>query len=119
MDSLDKKYYRMADVTALLGIPATTLRFWEREFPSLHPKRNAGGQRLYTPTDIEQLKVIQFLVKDKGMTIEGARQHLRVHRQGVDLNQRAVERLRQVRQTLTDLIEALDARQRILKKASK
>lgn len=118
MDSLDKKYYRIADVAEILGLPASTLRFWEKEFGTLHPKRNQGGRRLYTPADIEQLRVIRFLIKEKGLTIEGAREHLRSTRQNVDRLHRTIERLQGIRRELTALIDALDSRQRLLKKGA-
>ena len=112
MDELDKKYYRIADVSAILGLPASTLRFWEKEFGSLHPKRNAGGQRLYTPSDIEKLRVIRFLIKDKGLTIEGAREHLRRNRADLERKHEVIKRLQSMRRRLTDLLDALDQRQR-------
>lgn len=116
MDELDKKYYRIADVSAILDLPASTLRFWEKEFGSLHPKRNAGGQRLYTPADIEKLRVIRFLIKDKGLTIEGAREHLRSSLQNVDKTHRVITRLGDIRKRITSLIDALDERQKQLRK---
>ena len=116
MDQLDKKYYRIADVAEMLGLPASTLRYWETEFPTLRPKRNAGGRRLYTSADIEQLRVIRFLIKEKGLTVEGAREHLRSTRQNVDRLHQTIERYHAMRRELTALIDALDARQRIIRK---
>ena len=80
MEELTKKYYKIKDVAELLDLPPSTLRYWESEFSELRPKRNDGKIRLYTPNDIEQLRVIKFLVKDKQLTIEGAREHLRKNR---------------------------------------
>ena len=75
MEQLTKKFYRIGDVSELLGLPQSTIRFWEKEFSELRPRRNGGGTRMYTPSDIEQLRIIKFLIKDKGLTLEGAREH--------------------------------------------
>lgn len=112
MDQLSKKFYRIGDVAELLQLPQSTIRFWEKEFSELRPRRNAGGTRLYTPSDIEQLRIIRFLIKEKGLTIEGAREHLRRNRRDLERKHDVVRRLKEVRRRLTDLIDALDQRQR-------
>lgn len=111
-DVLTKKFYRMGDVSEILGLPASTIRFWEKEFPHLRPKRNGGNLRLYTPNDIERLKIIKFLIKEKGLTIEGAREHIRRNRADLERKHEVIGRLREVRKRLTDLLEALDQRQK-------
>lgn len=112
MPELTKKYYRIGDVAEILGLPQSTIRFWEREFTELRPKRNAGGTRMYTPSDIEQLRIIRFLIKDKGLTLDGAREHLRHNRRDLDRKHEVVRRLKDIRRRLTDMLEALDKRQR-------
>lgn len=112
MDELSKKYYRIGDVAEILRLPQSTIRFWEKEFSELRPKRNAGGTRLYTPSDIEQLRIIRFLIKDKGLTLEGAREHLRRNKRDLDRKHAVLERLKGIRRKLTDMLEALDERQR-------
>lgn len=110
MDSLDKKFYRIGDVAELLELPQPTLRYWEKEFSELRPRRNAGGTRLYTPNDVELLRLIKFLVKDKGLTLEGAREHLRRNRRNLDRTHRAIVRLKEIRERLVSLGEAFDNR---------
>ena len=66
MDSLNKKYYKISEVAELLQIPASTLRFWEKQFTVIHPKRNDKGSRFYTPADIEKIRMVHYLVKEKG-----------------------------------------------------
>ncbi len=112
MPELTKKYYRIGDVAEILGLPQSTIRFWEREFTELRPKRNAGGTRMYTPSDIEQLRIIRFLIKDKGLTLDGAREHLRRNRRDLDRKHEVVRRLKDIRRRLTDMLDALDQRQR-------
>ena len=113
MDSLDKKFYRIGDVAEMLELPQPTLRFWEKEFSELRPRRNAGGTRLYTPNDVEMVRLIKFLVKDKGLTLDGAREHLRRNRRNLDRTHRAITRLQEIRARLVALGEALDKRQKI------
>ena len=64
-DSLDKRYYKISDVSEILGLPIPTIRFWEGQFSELRPKRSDGGTRRHTPADIERLRVIRFLVGKK------------------------------------------------------
>lgn len=109
-DELTKKYYRIGDVAELLGLPQSTLRFWESEFSELRPKRNKQGTRLYTPTDIDVLRVIKFLIKDKGLTIEGAREHMKKNRHAVDRRHEVIQRLQAVRSQLQDMLKAMDKR---------
>lgn len=108
MDTLDKKYYKISEVAALLGLPASTLRFWESKFTIIHPKRNAGRLRLYTPADIEKIRMIHFLVKEKGLKLESAQEQLRNNTSGVTRRYEAVMRLREMRARLTGLLDALD-----------
>lgn len=111
-DTLSKKFYRIGDVAEILEIPQSTLRFWEKEFAELRPKRNTGQRRLYTPNDIELLRVIRFLLKDKGLTLDGAREHLRRNRRTVDHRHAVITRLQAARNTLQSLLDALDHRPR-------
>ena len=109
-DDLTKKYYRIGDVAEILDLPQSTIRFWEKEFSELRPRRNAGGTRMYTPNDIEQLRIIRFLIKDKGLTLDGTREHLRRNRRDLDRKHEVINRLKGIRRQLTDLLEALDQR---------
>lgn len=92
----------------LLDITHSTLRFWEKEFPQLNPKRNAGRIRLYTPADIEKLKIIKYLLKDRGLKIEIARQHLKDNPTGVAKKHDAVLRLKQIKAKLENLLNTLN-----------
>ena len=111
-DELTKKFYRIGDVSQILNLPQSTIRFWEKEFSELRPRRNGGGTRMYTPHDIEQLRIISFLIKDKGLTLEGAREHLRRNRADLERKHEVIKRLQSMRRRLTDLLDALDQRQR-------
>ena len=77
MDSLDKKFYKISEVAEILGIPASTLRFWEKSFTVIKPKRNSHGTRFYTPADLEKISMIHYLVKEKGLKLEAAQEQIR------------------------------------------
>ena len=110
MDSPEKKYYKIREVSELLGVPASTLRFWESEFPSLRPKRNAKDTRFYSQSDMERLHMIKFLVKDRGLHIEAAKREIRSNPSGMEKRSRAVARLKEIRKKLVGMLEALERR---------
>src|SRR5499427_185418 len=72
----DKLYFRIGEVSALLGVEPYVLRYWETEFPSLSPKKSGTGHRLYRRKDVELLLKIKHLLYEKRFTIDGARQYL-------------------------------------------
>lgn len=103
-----KLYYSIGEVAALLGVNESTLRFWEREFPSvIKPKKNAKGVRTYTKEDIESIRLVFFLLKEKGMTIAGARNKLKEEKKGMSAQHELVERLKRIRIELLKLQEEL------------
>ena len=74
----DKLYFKVGEVSAIVGVPAYVLRFWEAEFKKINPKRSASGQRLYRKSDIELILKIKHLLYEKKFTIQGAKQHLKI-----------------------------------------
>jgi DNA-binding transcriptional MerR regulator len=105
--STDKRYYRIGDVSDMLGLPQSTLRFWETQFSIAVPRRNDKGTRLYTPKDIENLRMLKFLLHDKGLRIEAAREELKVNRDGIIRRAEALAKLREVRDRLQSLLDSL------------
>lgn len=110
MDTLEKKYYKISEVAEIVGIPQSTLRFWEKEFPSVKPKRNTHGSRFYTPSDIEQIRMIHYLVKTKGMKLDAAKAQLKVNRNGVSKKYEAIARLQSIRDRLQQMLDGLNNR---------
>lgn len=108
MDELNKRFYRIGDVAEILNIPASTLRFWEKEFTIIKPTRNAKNTRLYTPKDIETIKMIHYLVKEKGLKLDAAQAMIRRNRDGVSKRFEAIDRLKSVKAQLLLLKKALD-----------
>lgn len=102
-----KRYYKIGEVEQLLGVPQSTLRYWEREFTQLRPNRNDRGTRYYTPSDIDTLRRIKYLLHDCGMKIDAARDKLATASNSVATHQRALERLRSIRATLQQMLDSL------------
>ncbi|MEO0059900.1 MAG: hypothetical protein RLZZ312_1547 [Bacteroidota bacterium] len=73
----NKLYYSIGELATAFGVNNSLLRFWEKEFDVLKPKKNAKGNRLFTPDDVKNLQLIFHLLKEKGYTIEGAKNHLK------------------------------------------
>jgi DNA-binding transcriptional MerR regulator len=75
--STDKRYYSIGEVAKAFGVNASLIRFWDSEFDILKPKKNAKGNRMFTPEDVKNLQLIFHLVKERGFTLEGAKTHLK------------------------------------------
>ena len=73
----DKRYYSMGELAKAFDVNASLIRFWDKEFDVLKPKKNAKGNRMFTPEDVKNLKLIFHLVKERGFTLEGAKTHLK------------------------------------------
>ena len=105
-----KSYYKIREVADIIGVPQSTLRFWEQEFPELQPKRSLHNQRTYTPKDLELLEIINFLVKVKGHKLESAKEQLRHNRKNISKRLKIVEELSEVKQELEILRDMLSLR---------
>jgi DNA-binding transcriptional MerR regulator len=105
-----KLYYSTGEVAEMLNIPEPTLRHWEKEFPNiLNPRRAGRNIRQYTEADIEQVRLIQHLVKEKGMTHAGARQVLKSDQKDeAATTAEIVERLKSVREELIAIRNEID-----------
>ena len=108
MEDLTKNYYKIGEVAEILGIPASTLRFWEKEFTIIKPKRNSKNTRFYTPEDVETIKMVYYLVKEKGLKLDAAQQQVRVNRQEVSQRSEVINRLKSVRSQLQDMLDAIN-----------
>lgn len=105
----EKLYYSMGEVAELFDVRPSLLRYWESQFGVLRPKRNKKGNRLFTPQDVERLKLIYHLVKERGMTLDGARRALRQTRAegGMSRDAELMERLQHIRAMLVEVREVL------------
>ena len=108
MRELDKKFYKIGDVSEILGIPESTLRYWETQFTIIRPKRNKKNIRYYTPNDIEIISKVYYLVKEKGLKLDAAQAQIRHNRDGVDKRFDAIAQLKNIKAQLVAFQQALD-----------
>ncbi len=104
----EKTYYSIGEVARMFSINPSMIRFWETEFPQLHPYKNKAGTRYYTQDDINTIKSIYYLLKIKGYTIDGAREKLSSNRKIVDRNVQIQNSLSKIKDFLIDIKNNLD-----------
>ncbi len=93
---MKKMFYTIKEISKLLDENESTLRFWEGEFKELRPRRSSGGKRLYSEDDIKLLKKIKYLLRERKVSIEGAREHMSGKTEELDL----IGRLEEVKRVL-------------------
>ncbi len=103
----EKRYYGIGEVAKAFDVNTSLIRFWEKEFDALKPKKNAKGNRKFTPEDIKNLKLIYHLVKERGFTLEGAKIHLKESKQKTLDNFDIIDKLQGIRAELIKIKEQL------------
>jgi DNA-binding transcriptional MerR regulator len=104
---MEKLFYSISEVAEMFAVNQSNLRFWEKEFKQLCPKRNAKGTRFYSPDDIQVIKQIIYLVNEQKLTLDGARRKLSQKKDAVAKQQEVVERLKSIRAELVGIANAL------------
>lgn len=104
---MEKLYYSISEVASMFNVNQSNLRFWEKEFKQLKPRRNEKGTRFYTNEDIVTIKQIIFLVEEQKLTLEGAKRKMSQKMDLVEKQQELVERLKNIRQELKGISNAL------------
>ncbi|MDC1197942.1 MerR family transcriptional regulator [uncultured Algibacter sp.] len=107
IDLPEKRYYAIGEVAKAFGVNTSLIRFWEKEFDVLKPKKNAKGNRKFTPEDIKNLKFIYHLVKERGFTLEGAKTHLKEEKKQALNNFEIINKLEDVKSQLIKIKEHL------------
>jgi len=102
---IEKLYYSIGEVSKMLNVPVSTVRFWENEFDILRPMKNKKGNRMFTPDDIRNLKIIHHLLKEEGMTIPGVKKRLSENKEETDYKYEINESLQKIKELLLDLRE--------------
>lgn len=97
----DKRYYRIGEVAKAFNVNASLIRFWDKEFDAIKPKKNNKGNRLFTQEDISNLQMIYHLVKEKGFTLEGARMKLKSKPEKIKDNHSIISRLEAIKAELS------------------
>tara|TARA_R110002124_G_scaffold188778_2_gene356037 strand:+ start:282 stop:617 length:336 start_codon:yes stop_codon:yes gene_type:complete len=100
---IEKRYYSIGEVARFFDVNTSLIRFWEKEFDILKPKKNKKGNRLFTKKDFDNLKVIYHLVKERGFTLKGAQAKMRTNMEDTAQNAEIVERLKNLKQALIEI----------------
>ena len=103
----EKRYYRIGEIAKAFNVNPSLLRFWEKEFKEIQPKKKEGGARRYTPDDIIIIQKIHHLLKEKGLTIEGAKMQLKLKNRSEDSKLEVIQKLEQLKSDLVQLQENL------------
>ena len=102
----EKLYYKIGEVAQMLGEEVSTIRFWSDSFPKyIKPERNAKGNRLFHPEDVENIRLIHYLTRTEGLTLDGVARKLDENRDGLSHKREIVEKLYNIRAMLSDLHE--------------
>ena len=104
-----KLYYSISEVAQMFNVNESLIRYWEKEFPDIHPHRNARGTRQYREEDIQNIKLVYHLVKEKGMTLDGARKRMKDNKGNAAKALEVVERLKNIKRELMEMKKELDA----------
>lgn len=102
-----KIYYAIGEVAKMFEVNTSLIRFWEKEFDIIKPKKNKKGNRLFTKKDVDNFHVIFHLVKERGYTLDGAKKKLKDNKDGTIKNAEIVKSLQKIKSFLVDLKEEL------------
>jgi DNA-binding transcriptional MerR regulator len=108
-DKVTKLYYSISEVAKMFALKESTLRFWEKEFDTIHPKTNEKGVRFYKEEDVEAVRLIYYLVKEQGLTLAGARKKLKTNKDTITRQEEIVSKLKRIKEELLSLKAAFDA----------
>ena len=105
---IEKIIFTIGEVAEMIGENTSLIRYWENQFDALKPQKNKKGNRLFAKNDIEMVKLIHYLVKERGLTLKGAKQKLKDNRNETINNYEIVKRLQSVREELIGIRDGLD-----------
>lgn len=104
---VEKLYYSIGEVAKLFDVNASLIRFWEKEFDIIKPKKNKKGNRFFTVQDLENIKLIYHLVKERGMTLSGAKKKLKENKEDTVHNFEVIQSLTEIKKKLLELKESM------------
>ncbi|GGB76576.1 transcriptional regulator [Flavobacterium suaedae] len=99
----EKRYYSIGELAKAFDVNASLIRFWDKEFDILKPKKNAKGNRMFTPEDVKNLQLIYHLVKERGFTLEGAKVHLKEGEKNILDKFEIIRKLENIKATLINI----------------
>ncbi len=104
---VEKLYYSIGEVADLFNVNTSLIRYWEKEFDIIKPKKNKKGNRLFTQGDIDNFHIIYHLVKERGMTLKGAQKKMKENRDGEEHNFEIIKSLEQIKLMLLEVRETI------------
>jgi DNA-binding transcriptional MerR regulator len=104
---VEKLYYSIGEVAAMFNVNTSLIRFWEKEFEMIRPKKNKKGNRLFTQKDIDNFHIIYHLVKENGMTLRGAKKKMKENKEDTEHNFEIIKSLENIREMLLEVMESL------------
>lgn len=104
---VEKLYYSIGEVASMFNVNASLIRYWEKEFDVLQPKKNKKGNRLFTSKDVDNIYIIYHLVKERGMTLKGVKKKLKENREDTINNVEVVKSLQNIKNLLLEIREGL------------
>ena len=99
----NKLYYSIGEISNILKVNNSLIRFWEKEFEIIKPKKNSRGNRIFTKKDLENITLIHHLLKEKKYTIDGARKKIRENKDGAQKNFQIIDKIKNIRQKLSEI----------------
>jgi DNA-binding transcriptional MerR regulator len=105
---VEKLFYTIGEVADMFNVNTSLIRFWEREFDIIKPKKNKKGNRLFTTEDIDNFHIIYHLVKERGMTLKGAQKKLKDNREDTVNNLEVIKSLNNIKKMLLDIREEMN-----------
>ncbi len=104
---VEKLYYSIGEVAEMFNVNTSLIRFWEKEFDVIKPKKNKKGNRLFTKEDIDNFHIIYNLVKERGMTLKGAKKKMKENKEDTEHNFEIIKSLESIRNMLIEVRESL------------
>ncbi len=105
---IEKIVFTIGEVAEIIGENTSLIRYWEKEFNALKPKKNKKGNRLFSKEDVETIQLIHYLVKERGMTLKGAKQKLKDNREETTHNYEIIKKLQDIRSQLLAIRDAME-----------
>jgi len=102
-----KLYYSIGEIAEMLNVNKSLIRFWEKNFQIINPKKNSSGNRIFTKKDVQNILLIHHLLKEKKYTIKGAQKKIRENKHGVEKNYEIIQNLKGIRSQLVEIREVL------------
>jgi len=104
---VEKLYYTIGEVASMFDVNTSLIRYWEKEFDIIRPKKNKKGNRLFTQKDIDNFHIIYNLVKERGMTLKGAQKKMKENRDDEEHNFEIIKSLEEIREMLLEVKETI------------